>query len=62
VVEGTFTVEVKDKGSIETKAGEAAIEPINTVVRATNKGQTPVKIIVFQVSPPEVPFSHPAAQ
>jgi quercetin dioxygenase-like cupin family protein len=62
VLEGTLSVEVKDKETTHTKAGEAAVEPINTVIRATNKGQTPVKLVIFQVSPPDVPFSHPAPQ
>ena len=62
VLEGTLSVEVRDRETIHTKAGEAAIEPINTVIRATNKGQTPVKLVIFQVSPPDVPFAHPAPQ
>jgi quercetin dioxygenase-like cupin family protein len=60
VLEGTLSVEVRDKETIHHKAGEATIEPINTVIRATNQGQTPVKLVIFQVSPPDVPFSHPA--
>jgi quercetin dioxygenase-like cupin family protein len=60
VVEGTLSVERKDGETVHTQAGQAAIEPVNTVIRATNKGQTPVKLVIFQVSPPEVPESHPA--
>jgi quercetin dioxygenase-like cupin family protein len=62
VLEGTLSIEVKDKETVHTSAGEAAIEPINTVIRATNKGQSPVKLVIFQVSPPDVPFSHPEPQ
>ena len=59
VVEGTLSVERKDGETVHTQAGQAVIEPINTVIRATNKGQTPAKLVIFQVSPPEVPESHP---
>ena len=60
VVEGTLSVETKDGETVHTQAGQAVIEPINTVIRGTNKGQTPVKLVIFQVSPPEVPESQPA--
>jgi quercetin dioxygenase-like cupin family protein len=61
VVEGTLTVEIRGKDPIVTKAGEAYLEPVNTVMRATNKGQAPLKFVAFQISPPEVPDSVPAA-
>ncbi|GEO15331.1 cupin domain-containing protein [Microvirga aerophila] len=60
VAEGTLSVERKDGETVHTQAGQAVIEPINTIIRATNKGQTPVKLVIFQVSPPEVPESQPA--
>ena len=44
---------------VHTQAGQAVIEPV-TIIRGTNKGQTPVKMVIFQVSPPEMPESHPA--
>ncbi len=60
VMEGTLSVERKEGETVHTQAGQAVIEPVNTVIRATNKGQTPVKLVIFQVSPPEVPESHSA--
>jgi quercetin dioxygenase-like cupin family protein len=60
VAEGTLSVERKDGETVHTQAGQAVIEPINTIIRATNKGQTPVKLVIFQVSPPELPESQPA--
>jgi quercetin dioxygenase-like cupin family protein len=60
VLEGTLSIEVKDKGTVHHKAGEAAMEPINTIIRAANQGQAPVKLVIFQVSPLDVPFSQPA--
>ena len=61
VMEGTLTVEIRGKDLIVTKAGEAYLEPINTVMRATNKGQTPLKFVAVQVSPPEIPDSELAS-
>ena len=60
IIEGTLSVEFKEKGLQHHKAGEAFVEPIDTVMRATNQGQTPVKFVVFQVSPPDVPDARPA--
>jgi len=60
VVEGMLSVERRDGETVHTQAGQAVIEPVNTVIRATNKGQMPVKLVIFQVSPPDMPESHPA--
>ena len=60
VVEGTLSVERKDGETVHTQAGQAVIEPVDTIIRGTNKGQTPVKLVIFQVSPPEIPESRPA--
>lgn len=61
VIEGTFTLEFKDREPLQRKAGEALLEPINVVVRAANRDQNqPVKVVIFQVSPPSTPFLHPA--
>ena len=55
VAEGTLTVEFQDGEPKIYNAGEGFVEPINTVLRGANKGQTPVKLVIFQLSPPEVP-------
>jgi quercetin dioxygenase-like cupin family protein len=55
VAEGTLTVEFRNGEPKVYNAGEGFVEPINTVLRGTNKGQTPVKLVIFQLSPPEVP-------
>lgn len=55
VAEGTLTVEFRGGEPKVYKAGEGFVEPINTVLRGANKGQTPVKLVIFQLSPPEVP-------
>ena len=55
VVEGTVTVEFRDREPRVYKAGEGFIEPINTALRGANTGQTPAKLVIFQLSPPDVP-------
>jgi quercetin dioxygenase-like cupin family protein len=60
VVEGVFAVEIKDKGITNIKAGEAVLEQPNVVLRGGNPGQSPTRIVVFQVASPEAPFSQPA--
>jgi quercetin dioxygenase-like cupin family protein len=56
VLEGTLSVERRDTGEVvQTQAGQVAVEPVNTVIRATNKGQTPVRLVIFQVAPPDMP-------
>ncbi len=55
VAEGTLTLEFRDGEPKVYKAGEGFVEPINTVLRGANKGATPVKLVIFQLSPPEVP-------
>jgi quercetin dioxygenase-like cupin family protein len=57
VVEGTFTLEFRDGEPKVYRAGEGFVEPINTVLRGANKGERPVKLVIFQVSPPEAPSS-----
>ena len=55
VVEGTVTVEFKDGESKVFNAGQGFIEPVNRVLRGRNNGRAPVKLVIFQLSPPEVP-------
>ena len=55
VVEGMITVEFRGGEPKVYKAGEGFVEPVNTVLRGRNIGRRPVKLVIFQVSPPEVP-------
>ncbi len=55
VIDGTLTLEFRTGESKVYKAGDGFIEPINTVLRGVNKGETPVELVIFQVSPPDVP-------
>lgn len=58
VMEGTFTLEFDGREPIAKKAGEALLEPVNVKVRAANRSDAPVKVVIFQVSDPEQPFMH----
>jgi quercetin dioxygenase-like cupin family protein len=57
VIEGIVAIEIRDQGVYQFKAGEAFLEPANTMMRASNPGQLPARVVTFQVSPPEAPYS-----
>lgn len=57
VAEGTLTLEFRDGAPRTYKAGDGFVEPVDTVLRGANRGTTPVRLVIFQVSPPEVPFA-----
>jgi len=60
VIEGEFTVEMKDRAPITIKAGEAMVEPSDTVMTGMNRaaaGET--KVVVFYVSSAGTPFVTP---
>ena len=56
VMEGTFTLEQDGKPPISKSAGEALLESTGVKVRAANHGQTPAKVVIFQLSEPAKPF------
>jgi quercetin dioxygenase-like cupin family protein len=58
VIDGTFTLEFDGRDAIAKKAGEALLEPVNVKVRAANRSDAPVKVVIFQVSEPQQPFMH----
>jgi quercetin dioxygenase-like cupin family protein len=60
VVEGEFTVEMKDKAPITIKAGEAMVEPPDTVMTGLNRATAEqTKVVVFYVSTAGAPFVTP---
>ncbi|KAA2244028.1 cupin domain-containing protein [Salinarimonas soli] len=59
VLEGTFTLELKDREAVHRKAGEALLEPVNVAMRAANHGAVPAKVVIFQASPPHAAFLDP---
>lgn len=60
VLEGAFTLELKDQAPIVVKAGEAFVEPPDTAMTAFNKSASEMtKVVVFYVSEPGQPFLDP---
>lgn len=56
VTEGELTLEVEGKEARTLKAGDATAEPLDARMRAVNKTDQPVEVVVFQISVPEKAF------
>lgn len=57
VLEGTFTLELKDRPTLTVRAGEAMVEPPNVAMTGHNPSATePTKVVIFYVSTPDTPF------
>ena len=55
---GVATLELEDGKLDHFQAGEAVVEPANTVMRTVNRSATmPAVFVTFQVSDPDPPFS-----
>jgi quercetin dioxygenase-like cupin family protein len=60
VLQGAFTLELKDQAPIVVKAGEAFVEPPNTAMTGFNKSVSEMtKVVVFYVSTSGQPFLNP---
>lgn len=60
VLEGTFTLELKDRQPLTVRAGEAMVEPPNVAMTGHNPSATePTKVVIFYVSTPDTPFLDP---
>jgi len=60
VLEGTFTLELKDRPTLTVRAGEAMVEPPNVAMTGHNPSATePTKVVIFYVSTPDTPFLDP---
>ena len=60
VVEGAFTLELKDRPPITVRAGEALVEPPHVAMIGRNPSATePTKVVIFYVSTPDTPFLDP---
>jgi quercetin dioxygenase-like cupin family protein len=60
VLEGTFTLELKDRPPLTVRAGEAMVEPPNVAMTGYNPSATePTKVVIFYVSAPDTPFLDP---
>jgi quercetin dioxygenase-like cupin family protein len=57
VVEGTFTLELKDRPPLTVRAGEAMVEPPNVAMVGYNPSASEhTKVVIFYVSTPDAPF------
>jgi quercetin dioxygenase-like cupin family protein len=60
VVEGAFTLDLKDRPSVTVRAGEAMVEPPNVAMTGYNPSATePTKVVIFYVSTEDTPFLDP---
>src|SRR3954466_3529123 len=60
VLEGAFTLDLKDRPPMTVKAGEAMVEPPNVAMTGYNPSATePTRVVIFYVSTPETPFLDP---
>jgi quercetin dioxygenase-like cupin family protein len=57
VLEGAFTLELKDRTPLTVRAGEAMVEPPNVAMTGHNPSATEMtKVVIFYVSAPDTPF------
>ena len=57
VLEGAFTLDLKDRPPLTVRAGEAMVEPPNVAMTGYNPSATePTKVVIFYVSTPDTPF------
>ena len=60
VLEGAFTLDLKDRPPLTVRAGEAMVEPPNVAMTGYNPSATePTKVVIFYVSTPDTPFLDP---
>lgn len=60
VIEGEFTVELEGEAPITIRAGEAMVEPPNTVMTGLSRAAAgDTKVVVFYVSTAGAPFLSP---
>jgi quercetin dioxygenase-like cupin family protein len=60
VIEGAFTLELKDRPAIIVKAGEAIVEPPNVEMTGYNRSASQLtKVVIVYVSTPDTPFLDP---
>jgi quercetin dioxygenase-like cupin family protein len=60
ILEGSFTLKMAGRPAVTIKAGEAMVEPPNVKMTGYNKSATkPMRVIIFYVSDPNIPFLDP---
>lgn len=56
ILDGAFTLEMGGGDAKVLKAGESMVEPPGTKMTGYNKGNEPMKVVIFYVSDPGTPF------
>jgi quercetin dioxygenase-like cupin family protein len=57
VLEGTFTLDLKDRPPLTVRAGEAMVEPPNVAMTGYNPSATEqTRVVIFYVATPDTPF------
>jgi quercetin dioxygenase-like cupin family protein len=59
VLEGRFTLELEGRAPVEVAAGQAYVEPPNVKMTGHNRGAEPLKVLIFYVTDPGLPFLDP---
>ena len=60
VLEGAFTLELKDRPPLTVRAGEAMVEPPHVAMTGYNPSATePTKVVIFYVSTADTPVLDP---
>jgi quercetin dioxygenase-like cupin family protein len=60
ILEGAFTLEMDGRPTVTVSAGQAMVEPPNVKMTGYNKSTTePMRVVVFYVSDPDIPFLDP---
>ncbi len=60
MLEGTFTLELEDRGPVDVRAGEVFVEPAHVAMTGRNLStETPARMVIFYASEPDTPFADP---
>ena len=60
VLEGAFTLEMKGRGPVTVKAGEAIVMPSQVKMTGYNRSSTDrLRLVIFNVSDPDTPYLDP---
>jgi quercetin dioxygenase-like cupin family protein len=60
MLEGTFTLALEGRPSVDIAAGEVFVEPSGVAMTGSNRGDGPARMALFYVCDPGAPFADPA--
>ena len=62
MLEGTFTLELDDRGTVSIETGQVYVEPSGVNMTGSNQGNVPARMTLFYVCEPDEPFADPASR